>query len=144
MNEPTLITSPAEIVVDRLKTLIAVGGMGIIAVASFFAFRHNNRRDADLAAYPRYTVGQVTRTTYVIGPSPESLSFFAYQVGDSTYTGTSPGDLPDGQTLFLVKYSTQHPQYYKFYKRVPLLPSHIPPPEGWATPPYPVPAKDLE
>ena len=80
----------------------------------------------------------------MIGPSPESLSFFAYQVGDSTYAGTSPGDVPDGQNRFLVKYSTKHPQYYKFYKRVPLLPTHIPPPNGWAAPPFSVPPEDLE
>ena len=57
MNKSASDMSPGEILADRLKTLVAVGGMGVIAVACFFAFRHNNRRDADLAAYPRYTVG---------------------------------------------------------------------------------------
>ena len=100
--------------------------------------------DKEVDCYPRYTAGEVTRTSYVLGPSPHSVTFFSYQVGDSTYTGNDTGRSPDSQTRFLVKYSTKHPQYYKFYKRVPLLPTHVPPPDGWAEPPYPVLAKDLE
>ena len=134
----------AEQRVDRLKSAGVLLMLLVIAGCFIAAWRDENHQDDELAAYPRYTVGEITTTGYIVGPNSHSYAKFAYQVGDSTYTGDEDGDLPDGQNRFLVKYSTKHPQYYKFYKRVPLLPTHVPPPDGWAEPPYPVLAKDLE
>lgn len=133
-----------NILVERLKKLFFLGAIVVIVPLSIREFFLKEREDEEIAKYPRYTVGEVTKAVQVVGPSSEKLNLFTYQVGDSSYTGNEPGSLPDGQNLFLVKYSTKHPQYYKFYKRVPLLPTHVPPPEGWAAPPYRVPAKDLE
>ena len=133
-----------NILVERLKKLFFLGAIVVIVPLSIREFFLKESEDEEIAKYPRYTVGEVTKAVQVVGPSSEKLNLFTYQVGDSSYTGNEPGSLPDGQTLFLVKYSTKHPQYYKFYKQVPLLPTHIPPPEGWAEPPYRVPAEDLE
>lgn len=145
MNQITLAEmSPAERRVDRLKSVAVAVGMGVIAAAAFYTFRDKRREEAEIAAYPRYTVAEITKTGHVISPSSHSYAKFAYQMGGSTYIGDEDGDLPDGQNRFLVKYSTKHPQYYKFYKRVPLLPTHIPPPNGWAAPPFSVPPEDLE
>ena len=133
-----------NILVERLKKLFFLGAIVVIVPLSIREFFLKESEDEEIAKYPRYTVGEVTKAVQVVGPSSEKLNLFTYQVGDSSYTGNEPGSLPDGQNLFLVKYSTKHPQYYKFYNRVPLLPTHIPPPEGWAEPPYRVPAEDLE
>ena len=129
---------------ERLKNLFFIGASVVLILLAIRGFIIKGSENEEIAKYPRYTIGAVTDAVVVIGPSSEKLNRFTYQVGDSSYKGNEPGSLPDGQTLFLVKYSTKHPQYYKFYRRVPLLPTHIPPPEGWAEPPYPVPAKDLE
>ena len=134
----------SELIVDRLKTAATIAVLGAIAIVVCYEIHLRNLVNADLEAFPRYTAGEVIKRGYVIGPSPHSATLFAYTVGDSTYIKGGPDELPDGQTRFLVKYSTQHPQYYKFYKQMPLLPTHIPPPEGWAEPPYRVPAEDLE
>ena len=136
--------SPSDIRMDRLKTVGTLVMLCVIAVCTFLAFRRMHVEKNEIEVFPRYTVGEVIRSAYVLGPSPEQVILFTYQVGDSTYKGNGSGDVPDGQNRFLVKYSTQHPQYYKFYKRVPLLPTYIPPPDGWAEPPYPVPPEDLE
>lgn len=129
---------------ERFKNVAAIAVVVILVPVFIHEFLLMNKEDEEVNTRPRYTVGKVTKTSYVISASPHSVTFFTYQAGDSTYTGNDTGSVPDGQNLFLVKYSTKHPQYYKFYKRVPLLPTHVPPPEGWAEPPYPVPAEDLK
>lgn len=77
--------------------------------------------------------GGATSTGYVIGPNSESIIHFTYQVSDSTYEGTEPGDLVNGRTRFLVRFSTKNPANYEGYKRV-FIPYYVPapPPEGWA------------
>ena len=129
---------------ERLKNLFFIGVAIVLILLAIREFYIKGGEDEEIAKYPRYTLGEVTDAVQVIGPNSEKLNRFTYQVGDSSYSGSEPGSLPDGQNLFLVKYSTKHPQYHKFYKRVPLLPTHIPPPEGWAEPPYPVPAENLK
>lgn len=141
---PSPVMTPAEQRVDRLKSAAVLAMLLVIAGCFIAALRNKNHRDDELAAYPRYTVGEITATGYIVGPNSHSYAKFAYQVGDSTYTGDEDGDLPEGRTRFLVKYSTRHPKYYKFYKRVSLLSNHVPPPEGWAEPPFPVAPEDLE
>ncbi|GAB3638230.1 hypothetical protein GCM10027422_38200 [Hymenobacter arcticus] len=119
--------------IERLKTLLAIAVPVIIIPLFIYEFRQKNQERAEIAAYAHYTVGEVTRTSYVVGPNSESIIHFTYQVGDSTYEGTEPGDLVNGRTRFLVRFSTKNPSYYEGYKQVP-IPYYVPPPppEGWA------------
>ena len=137
--------TPAERTIDRLKTLfVAVGMLGIVVIWVYL-FQDTRRENAALASSPRYTIGQVTRTSYVLGPSPENVVFFSYRVGDSIYPGTNSGRFLDVGGRFLVKFSREQPKYHEFYNQV-LIPVSIieAPPEGWEKPPFPVPAEALE
>ena len=136
--------TPSGPLMERLKNIVGIGVLIAAPVAMFYEYKHFKTKEYNLETSSRYTVGEVVKTGYVISPSSHGYTEFVYQVGDSAYTGYEDTRTPAGQTLFLVRYSTQHPEYYDFYNRVPLLPTNIPPPEGWAEPPYPVLAKDLE
>jgi hypothetical protein len=126
-------TKPAPLWLERLKTVVVIGGMLILAGFAVDAYFYQNHKRVELTAHPRYTVGEVVKTGVVISPSSHGYSLFTYQVGDSVYTQEGPDEIPKGHTRFLVKFSTQHPTYYKFYERVP-IPYYVPPPppEGWA------------
>lgn len=131
MSQPT--TTPTEQLVDRLKTLVALAVPIILVPTFIYFFLQDSRQKAEIKAYGHYTVGEVTSTGYVIGPNSESIIHFTYQVGDSTYEGTEPGDLVNGRTRFLVKFSTKNPGLYQGYKQIPIsyyVPA--PPPAGWA------------
>ncbi|WP_046244421.1 hypothetical protein [Hymenobacter terrenus] len=145
MSKPRPEMTPAEAQVDRLKTVAAI----VVIVASVGVivngFSRRSHRQAELAASSRYTIGEIVKKTYVIGPSSHSATRFAYTVGDSTYVKPGPDEVPDGRTRFLVKFSTRHPEYYQFYERVP-IPYTITeaPPEGWPEPPFSVAPEDME
>lgn len=138
---------PAKHWTDRLKTLIALAVPAILIPLFIYLLLQDDKQKAELAAHAHYTVGEVTRTGYVIGPNSESIIHFTYQVGDSTYEGTEPGDLVNSRTRFLVRFSTKNPANYESYKRVP-IPYYVPapPPEGWAKlpPELDVPADALD
>ncbi|MBC8085594.1 MAG: hypothetical protein H7Z21_20545 [Hymenobacter sp.] len=137
--------TPAERTIDRLKTLIVVVGMLGVAGIFIYFFQDQKREDAAFAASARYTVGEVTRTSYVIGPSSGSIAFFSYQVGDSTYASSYSGESLEVGQRFLVKFSGQQPGYRVFYNRVPIPPSITDVPlAGWPEPPFEVPAELLE
>jgi hypothetical protein len=118
---------------DRFKKALTIVLLLITAACFVTGLSYMRQKDAEMAAYGHYTVGEVTRTGYVIGPNSESIIHFTYQVGNSTYEGTEPGDLVNGRTRFLVRFSTKNPATYEGYKRVP-IPYYVPvpPPEGWA------------
>lgn len=134
MSQP--VTTPAARWTDRLKTLVAIAVPIVILPLFIYLYLQDNHKKAELAIYAHYTVGEVTSTSYVIGPSSESIIHFTYQVGDSTYEGTEPGDLVNGRTRFLVRFSTKNPNHYQGYKQL-SIPYYVPPPppEGWAKPP---------
>ena len=114
----------------------------VVALTAFFlwvfigGYLHADKRDAN----PRYTIGQVTRTGYVIGPSSHSVVFFTYSVGDSTYSESSRGDIEEGCTRYLVKYAATDPKNIEFFNHI-CIPDSIrqAPPQGWLKPPFPVP-----
>jgi hypothetical protein len=85
----------------------------------------------------RYTIGQVTGTDYVIGPSSHSVAFFTYTVGDSTYHQSSTGDVAPGCTRCLVKFAEADPTNVEFFNRV-CVPDSITraPAGGWEKPPF--------
>jgi len=133
MNQYSSEMTATERLVDRLKTVAAIGIAIATPIALYYGFHQKSLEQADLAAHPRYTVGEVVKTGVVISASSHGYSLFTYQVGDSIYTQEGPDEVPKGHTRFLVKFSTQHPTYYKFYERIP-IPYYVPapPPEGWA------------
>ena len=137
--------TPAERTVDRLKTVAVIGGMLICAYLFIDGFYNRHVKLTDIAAHPRYTIGQVSRTSYAIGPSPQNIVFFEYRVGDSIYGGNNSGQLLSEGDRFLVKFSSAKPSYHESYNRV-RIPSSIinAPPEGWAEPPFEVPAELLK
>lgn len=121
---------------DHLK-LVAVGAILLaIGIGIFYGLRQKSTEEAELTSHPRYTVGEIVKSGYIVSPNSHSYSRFTYQVGDSVYTESGPEQIPQGHTRFLVKFSAQHPTYYKFYERIP-IPYYVPlpPPEGWAKPP---------
>lgn len=85
----------------------------------------------------RYTIGQVTGTSYVVGPSSHSVTFFTYTVGDSTYHQSATGDLAKGCTRCLVKFAETDPTNFEFFNRV-CVPDSITraPAQGWEKPPF--------
>jgi len=90
---------------------------------------------------PRYTIGQVTRTDYVVGPSSHSVAFFTYTVGDSTYAKSSDGDIAEGCTRCLVKFAASDPTNFEFFNKICVPDSaRQAPAAGWFYPPFPVPA----
>ncbi|WP_223653756.1 hypothetical protein [Hymenobacter psoromatis] len=95
-----------------------------------------------LNANPRYTIGYVTGTDYVVGPSSHSVAFFTYSVGDSTYHSSSDGDLAEGCTRCLVKFAAADPTNKEFFNKV-CVPDSIAraPALGWTEPPFPVPGE---
>lgn len=126
---------------EKVKTLTALMAPVIIiwllydGVSSYRTLHH----------YPAYTIGHVTLNGYALGPSPGSRIAFEYSVDSVTYKGASGGDLSNGHTRFLVKFSTEHPSVYKFYKAIPIPDSiQAAPTGGWTEPPFPVPAQVLE
>jgi hypothetical protein len=125
---------------DRLKTVVVIVGMLVVVVLVVQGLQRRKSREAALAASPHYTIGEVTRTSYVVGPNSHNVVFFTYRVGDSTYTGNDDGRALDVGARFLVKFSSEQPGYYRFYNQVP-IPDSIPtaPPGGWLAPPFPVP-----
>lgn len=137
--------TPAEAQVDRLKTVVAVVGPIAIGIAAIFGWRDKHQQKAEMAAYPRYTIGTVTGSKYVVGPSPHTATFFTYEVNDSTYTSDITGSVPDGQTRCLLRFSARHPEYHEFYERVPIPDSIIQaPPAGWPALPFPAAAENME
>jgi hypothetical protein len=89
------------------------------------------------SAGARYTIGQVTGTSYVVGPSSHSIAFFTYTVGDSTYHQSTTGDLANGCTRCLVRFAKADPTNFEFFNRV-CVPDSItrPPAQGWEQPPF--------
>lgn len=137
----------AEQLIDWLKTAVALAVPVVVVPLCIYTFLQKRQEETEITAYPRYTVGEVVETGVVISPSSHGYSLFTYQVGDSVYTQEGPDEVSKGHTRFLVKFSTQHPTYYKFYERVP-IPYYVPPPppEGWANlpPELDVPAGALD
>lgn len=131
MSQP--IITPAEQGVARLKTVFALAIPILLLPLFIYAFQQKSQERAEIAAYAHYTVGEVNRIGYVVGPNSERIIHFTYQVGDSIYEGSESGDLVDGRTRFLVKFSTKTPGYYESYKQL-HIPYYVapPPPEGWA------------
>jgi hypothetical protein len=86
---------------------------------------------------PRYTIGYVTGTSYVVGPSSHSVAFFTYTVGDATYHQSSTGDVAKGCTRCLVKFAAADPTNFEFFNRV-CVPDSIAhaPAKGWEKPPF--------
>lgn len=122
--------------------VVIVGVLFISLLVYIFVggYLHGIARDKN----PRYTIGYVTGTDYVVGPSSHSVAFFTYTVGDSTYHQSSSGDLTDGCTRCLIKYATADPTNFEFFNRV-CVPDSIrqAPVQGWLQPPFKVPAKVL-
>ena len=85
----------------------------------------------------RYTIGYVTGTDYVVGPSSHSVVFFTYTVGDSTYHQSSTGDVAKGCTRCLVKFAEADPTNFEFFNRV-CVPDSIAsaPAKGWEKVPF--------
>ena len=137
--------TPAERLVDRLKTVAAVAVvLGTLAIW-LYLFQETKREDAILASAPRYTIGGVTHSSYVVGPSSGKVVFFVYRVRDSVYTGSVSGTPVNGQERLLIKFSARQPGVYKAYDYVPVPAGNLePPPGGWLEPPFPVPAEMLE
>jgi hypothetical protein len=85
----------------------------------------------------RYTIGQVTGTSYVVGPSSHSVVFFTYTVGNITYRQSSTGDVAAGCSRCLVKFAEADPTNFEFFNRV-CVPDSITraPAKGWEKPPF--------
>ena len=117
---------------------------GTIIIAMIFlalwmfisSYKHSAARNVN----SRYTIGYVTGTDYVVGPSSHSVAFFTYSVGDSTYRSSADGDLAEGCTRCLVKFAAADPINKEFFNKI-CVPDSIakPPPLGWTKPPFPVP-----
>ena len=127
------------LLLDRFKTVVAIVSIVVIGGLLVDGIQRRNLRQTLLAASPRYTVGIITRTAYVVSPSPHTESFFEYRVSDSIYSGSSSGKAADGNR-FLVKFAAQKPTIRQFYDQVP-IPDEIEaaPAEGWQEPPFAVP-----
>ena len=104
------------------------------------SFQRRQLKQAALATDTRYTIGGITRTSYVVGPSPYTAVFFVYRVGDSVYTGSGSGTPVNGQERVLIKFTARQPSVHEAYEQVP-IPNNIQeaPPGGWVEPPFPVP-----
>ncbi len=132
--------TPAERRKDQLKTVAAIISILVTIGIFLYGFRGMQQKDAILSVSPRYTIGGITRTSYVIGPSSEKVVFFVYRVRDSVYTGSVSGTPVNGQERVLIKFAAQQPRVYKAYNYVPIPNSaNEAPPEGWVEPPFPVP-----
>jgi hypothetical protein len=127
----------SERFVDRLKTVVAAGVFVAAPFTLFYGVKHFKTKEYALETTPRYTVGEVVKTGYVISPSSHGYTEFVYQVGDSTHTGYDDGRLPAGLTRFLVKFSAKHPEYYEFYKHAPVPYGLSAPPEAGPSRPFP-------
>lgn len=129
---------------ERLKTIMAIVILVIISASLFYGLRQKNMQEVELTKYPRYTIGEIIKTGYTIGPNSHSYTRFSYQVGDSVYIKSGPEAVPSSHTRFLVKFSAKNPEYYKFYENIP-IPYYIEiaPREGWVKPPPEVATEDL-
>lgn len=127
--------------IERIKTLFALLGPFAFVCGGYFYIKKNK----ELATYPSYTIGTVTRTSYVVGPSSHDVAFFVYTVNDSLYSTSTSNKISNGESRFLVKFSSRDPALCRFYKAVPIPDSiQTAPPGGWTKPPFPVPAEVLE
>ena len=122
------------------------GYTGIVFAVVFFGWLIYGTfgRSKAMSDHPRYTIGYVKKTGYVLGPSSHSETLFNYYVNGKEYLGGESGDLLTDDTRYLVKCGSQDPSFYDFYKKVP-IPDSIKqaPPEGWETPPFPVTIQEL-
>ena len=123
-----------------------VGNLSIVLMAAFFGWLIYGifGRSKAMSDHPRYTIGYVEKTGYVIGPSSHSETIFNYYVNGKQYVGGKSGDLLTDDTRYLVKCGSQDLSFYFFYKKVP-IPDSIKqaPPQGWETPPFPVKIQEL-
>jgi len=130
--------------VEKMPTWLVVV-LGVMLAVLFiwgftYSYTKSHARDSD----PRYTIGYVTGTDYVIGPSSHSVAFFTYTVGDSTYHESSSGDVAEDCTRCLVKYAATDPHNLEFFNKI-CIPDevHTAPAQGWTTPPFEVPDQVL-
>lgn len=129
-----------EEIIARMPKWVAVILVTLFIVFAFWVvvggYMHGQVRNTN----PRYTIGYVTGTDYVIGPSSHSVAFFTYSVGDSTYRQSADGDLPAGCTRCLVRFAATDPTNAEFFNQT-CLPDELPPPppQGWTAPPVPLP-----
>ena len=124
-----------------------VGNVAILLMVALFGYFIVARvgRSKAMSDHPRYTIGYVKKTGYVIGPSSHSETLFNYSLHGKEYLGGESGDLLTADTRYLVKCGSRDPSFYEFYKKVPMPDSiRAAPPEGWESPPFPVTADELQ
>jgi hypothetical protein len=126
---------------DEAITSLPTWLKNVLALASalFFVwllgYDYNSSRARNAGA--RYTIGQVTGTSYVVGPNSHSVVFFTYTVGNVAYRQSSTGDVAAGCTRCLVKFAEADPTNFEFFNRV-CVPDSITraPAKGWKKPPF--------
>jgi hypothetical protein len=116
--------------------VVAIAGVFFISLLLYIVvggYMHGSARDRS----PRYTIGYVTGTDYVVGPNSHSVAFFTYTVGNITYRQSSTGDVAAGCSRCLVKFAEADPTNFEFFNRV-CVPDSITraPAKGWEKPPF--------
>lgn len=131
--------------IEKLPNWMMIPG-GIV-LAAFFLWLGITRyqQHAAMSRGVGYTIGYVTKTGYVVGPSSHTAVSFAYEVNGRRYTSTGSGEPIYGCRRCLVKFATRDPQVRTFYNLI-CVPEDVPPPppEGWPEPPFYVRAGTLD
>ena len=135
------MVEPLDKLVEKMPNwLVAIFGVLFVlftvwVFAGSYLDSHARSKDS------RYTIGFVTKTSYVVGPSSHSVSFFTYNVKGHAYSTSSDGDLEAGCARCLLKYAATDPENIDFFNHI-CIPDSITraPAEGWKEPPFPVPS----
>jgi hypothetical protein len=107
---------------------------------------HTLRTNEELHQRARFTIGHLTGTVYT--PKSGTKYSYRYQVGGKTYEGTDAsekGMVADEGGRFLLEYDSLNPERSNGRFALPIPDSvRNSPPNGWVTPPFPVPAEVLK
>ncbi|HLK97994.1 MAG TPA: hypothetical protein VK364_09520 [Hymenobacter sp.] len=116
-----------------------VGYLGIVGLGMWliWAVIYNLHQAKKINEGVRYTIGYVTKTGYVVGPSSHTAVSFEYEANGRRYATTGSGEPINGCTRCLVKFAVQDPEVLDFYNQI-CVPDEVqpPPPEGWSEPPF--------
>ena len=131
--------------IEKLPSWVGYLGLAGAILWVAWAIINDRQQHAAMSQGVGYTIGYVTKTGYVVGPSSHTAVSFAYEVNGRRYTSTGSGEPIYGCRRCLVKFATRDPQVRTFYNLI-CVPEDVPPPppEGWPEPPFYVRAGTLD